>query len=193
MPGRVRSGWTLIRPARSCSAPECFAQPRRRAAGPPPRRSRARSPPRSALIVPSGPVTSSPSASTVGDDRAHVQLDAHPGQRLRRLGRELGPERRQRHGRRRRRAAPVASLGVDAGGTGRRSVSVASSRICPASSTPVGPAPTEREGQPTAALRAGRSRSAAISNAPKTGGGSSGRRPGSSSRVRTAANSSCPK
>ena len=107
-----------------------------------------------------------PAPVDVGDERAHVLLDPELLQDLGGPAGQLRPEARQR------RAAAVEQQdpGVAPArccGTRTRSVLVASSRICPASSTPVGPAPTRAN---VSQLRrsAGSAAVSAISNAPYT-------------------------
>ena len=77
----------------------------------------------------------------LGHDRFHVQFDTQLAQRGGRLAGQLRAERGQRGAARRRAAAPGRPAGVMCRYSSR-SVLVASSRIWPASSTPVGPAPT---------------------------------------------------
>ena len=139
-PGSVRSGSTAMRPARSSSAP--LASASLAASG-------DACTPAAQIVVwasirdvlPSASVTSTPAASTPTTRAAHAQLDAEPLELLwppcRRAGRRrsasgsLPPSTQHHPDRRRVERAELAS-----------EQRTASSRTWPASSTPVGPAPT---------------------------------------------------
>ena len=139
--GWSRSWPTTIRPARSCSAPVAVATAAASGGACNPRGPQHACPPRSRVTVPSWSLTSQALRVDCGDDRAHVQLDAqlatgHARPRRTVWGRTPPAERS-----RRRTAAPGPPRARICRYS-RRSVLVATSRICPASSTPVGPAPT---------------------------------------------------
>ena len=185
----VRSGWTTIRPERSCCAPVAVAiAVASGGASTPAVHSTV---PASWLVTsPSGPRTSRPLRSTL------VTIDcmccSTPSSRraAAALADSTGPNEASGAG-----PPSNSSTRVSCGRMWRnsaRSVRVASSRICPASSTPVGPAPTRakvsqrRASSWLVAL-------SAISNAPNTR-----RRMVSASEIDSIpganiANSSCPK
>ena len=149
-PGSVRSGSTVTRPARSLRRRSAHrARPARLDAGP--RRPRQRCGSRSARRCGCRPRRSR--SSRRFRPRSAEHADAELLERLLCLRRERGREGGQH---------PVGGLDeqdprrarVDRAGVAR-SVSRASSAICPAMSTPVGPAPTTTKVSPPSAARDG--------------------------------------
>ena len=136
--GMVRFFSTRMRPALSCSAPVAAARALA-SGGPPPRRSTTRSQRRSRSPGRRG---RGPAIDLVdiGDDRDHVQLHR---QRIQGAGGFCDGVRPNEAGNscRRRTPASRASSGLMVRNSARR-VLVATSRIFPTSSTPVGPPPT---------------------------------------------------
>ncbi len=188
-PGMVRSGETMIRPARSWVAPAADAiAAATGGASTPAVHSTV---PASCLVTaPSGPRTSTPDRSTLVTMECMYCSTPSLRRAAAALADNSGPNDASG-------ALPPSSriTRVSSGVTCRysaRSVLVASSRICPASSTPVGPAPTRAKVSQRARSAAEVALSA-ISNAPNTR-----RRMVSASEIdfipgANAANSSCPK
>ena len=138
-PGMVRSGCTMIRPARSCWAPVAVAIAVASGGASTPA-VHSTVPASCRVTPPSGPRTSSPVRSTLVT--IECMCCSTPSLRSARaaLADSTGPNEASG-------ASPPSNSSTRAScGTIRRnsarSVRVASSRICPASSTPVGPPPT---------------------------------------------------
>ena len=153
-PGSVRSGWTLIRPARSCSAPVFFASRSARAgAAMPAVHSTVAASYR--LIVPSGPLASRPRASTWVTIEPMCSSTPIPVNAFVALAESLGPNGASGT-LPPSKSSTVASSGCDAPelvpqGERRELVDL------PGQLDPGRPRPDESERQPTAALlRVGR-------------------------------------